>query len=93
MLTPINIIRDIYTQVFCLHTQFQRSAIWIGGDANLSDIEWDRTAVNGNSYNHVTVLDTSSEQVVRFPTRGNNILDVYITNRPSLIYSLTILQV
>ena len=52
-----------------------------------------QNAVNGNSYKHIltqlfldTVLNTSSEQVVRFPARGNHTLDVFISNRPSLIY-------
>ena len=32
-----------------------------------------------------TMHDIGSEQIVRLPTRGSNILDVFITNRPNLI--------
>ena len=61
-------MEEVYSQIRGPHSQFPRSAIWIGGDANLPDIEWDRNAVNGYSYKHVInqlfleiVLDTSSE--------------------------------
>ena len=32
-----------------------------------------------------TIYDTGSDQIVRFLTRGANILDVFLTNRPFLI--------
>ena len=46
-------MEEVCSQIRGLHSQFQRSAIWIGGDANLPDIEWDRNAVNSNSNKHV----------------------------------------
>ena len=86
-------MKEVCSQIRGLHSQFPRSAIWIGGDANLTDIEWDRNVVNDNSYKHVVnqlyldnILNTSSELVVRFPTHGDETMGVFITNRSSLIY-------
>ena len=49
--------------------------------------------VAGNTYNTSiisqllldTISDIGAEQCVKFPTRGNNILDVFISNRLSLV--------
>jgi hypothetical protein len=75
-----------------LHTSYPNSTIWIAGDANLPDINWKTNTVAGHNYpvtiNKLfldTVLDFSLEQIVQFPTRNENILDVFITNRQSLI--------
>ena len=61
-------------------------------DANLPDIDWDINTINGhsnpNTLNQLfldTVCDNGSEQMVKFPTRQKNTLDVFVTNRPSLI--------
>ena len=66
--------------------------IWIAGDLNLPDINWNNCAVEGTSY-PVSLsnifLDFISTygmtQTVNFPTRINNILDIFCTNRPSLL--------
>ena len=86
-----------YMQELCekirhLHTQFPKATIWVSGDANLPDIDWETNSIHGSNYNHAIsqllldiVYDTGSEQIVKFPTRGENILDVFISNRPSLV--------
>ena len=64
----------------------------IGGDLNLPDVDWNSNSMNGNQYlkaiNQCT-LDMVNEchlkQIVNEPTRGENILDVFMTNRPSLV--------
>ncbi|KAK3083794.1 hypothetical protein FSP39_003288 [Pinctada imbricata] len=75
-----------------LSNKFPGSVVWISGDANLPDIEWDTMSITGNRNSApintaflTTVLDIGSEQVVNFPTRRNNLLDIFLTNRPSLI--------
>ena len=72
------------------------SVIWISGDANLPDIEWETMSITGhqnpvpvNSQFMNTVMDVASEQIVDFPTRGENLLDIFITNRPSLLNKCT----
>jgi hypothetical protein len=64
----------------------------IGGDANLPDIDCKTTSKSSrnnpeqlNSILINTVFDISGEQVVDFPTRGHNTLDILITNRSTLI--------
>ncbi|MEW8547322.1 MAG: reverse transcriptase domain-containing protein, partial [Candidatus Thiodiazotropha sp.] len=73
-----------------------KDVIWIGGDANLPDIEWTTNSIYGNSYRkdiNETVLQAMEncglDQVVDFPTRDDNLLDIFFTNRPSLIQSCT----
>ena len=69
---------------------------WIGGDFNLPDIQWSSLSVEGNhtiqQVNHrflEMVQNCSLEQVVTFPTRLQNTLDLFLTNRPSLVNRCT----
>ena len=71
-----------------------KDVVWIGGDINLPDIEWSSNSISGNSYrkdineNLLEALSNSGlKQVVDFPTRDNNLLDIFATNRPSLVQS------
>ena len=80
-----NLIQDIITD-------FPGAIIWIGGDINLPNIDWLTNSHNGNNYpvsfcNLVLELfcDSGISQMVSFPTRGNNTLDIFATNRPNLI--------
>jgi hypothetical protein len=70
------------------------SVVWLGGDLNLSDISWNSDSVtiaghqNPVSLNNKfleLVQDNHLEQVVTFPTRHENTLDLFLTNRPSLV--------
>ena len=68
------------------------SAIWLSGDLNLPDINWCDNCVDGHNYhlntNHIFLdflNNNGLTQIVDFPTRGTNTLDIFITNRPSLI--------
>ena len=65
--------------------------IWIGGDMNLPDIEWETVHLTTNqykpstSYSHLdTIANTGLQLIVSFPIRNNNTLDVVLTRRPSL---------
>ena len=81
-----------YTEELCqaikdLSTRHSQSTIWIGGDANLPDIDWSNSSITGNSYSipintaFVNVVhDICAEQVVTFPTCLENTLDIFITN-------------
>ena len=66
--------------------------IWIGGDANLPDINWSSNVVSGNNYRKEisdsflqAVENCGFDQIVDFSTRDNNLLGIFLTNRPSLI--------
>ena len=85
------IISDIYNT-------YKNAVIWITGDFNLPDINWNYNSVTNNSY----PLDISTLfidelnsggfiQMVEQLTRGNNILDLFATNRPSLVRQIKII--
>jgi hypothetical protein len=69
-----------------LSIKYPGSVIWIGGDAKLPDIEWETmSVVDQHNPAQVNSLFMAGEQIVDFPTRRQNLFDVFITNRPSLI--------
>ena len=75
-----------------LCTAYPSTAVWIGGDMNLPDINWETEQITSHQYRHSisesylqTLACTGLEQVVNFPTRGENILDIIATNRPTLV--------
>ena len=76
------------------------SVFWTAGDLNLPDINWPDHSINGNRY-HVEINQralvhlerTFQEQQVdraTFPASGN-ILDLFLTNRPSLTTKCTVI--
>ncbi|XP_072037138.1 uncharacterized protein [Amphiura filiformis] len=65
--------------------------IWIAGDINLPDIDWSTNSIISHQYRLALnesflqlMTTTGLEQMVNFPTRGDNTLDIILTNRPSL---------
>ena len=81
-----------------LYIAHKEANIWITGDFNLPNIEWCTNSVVDNGY----PLDICNllidefnlggfSQMVDAPTRNNNILDLFATNRPSLVTSLKVL--
>ena len=78
-------------------SKFKKSLIWVGGDFNLPDINWESYSTHSNKYlkeinqNFLdTFNDTGLRQTVDAPTRGENILDIFLTNCPDLIKSSAI---
>ncbi len=66
--------------------------IIISGDMNLPGIDWQSGSVSPGSSNPAlceklleVTLDLHLEQMVLEPTRGENILDVFLTNTPGLV--------
>ena len=66
--------------------------MWLGGDFNLPDIDWTNHQITGHQYpirinNRFmeVVQDLGLEQVVDFPTRKEAFLDLFLTNRPTLV--------
>jgi len=87
---------EYYLQKFCSEldatiSSHPSSTIWIAGDVNLPDINWSSHCVTGHNYSlslnniFLNFLESNGlTRTVEFPTRGQNILDIF-TNRPSLI--------
>ena len=85
-------LAELCQQLATIQAQYPNSALWIAGDINLPDINWVNNCTTGHSYPlnlNNTFLDFLSDnalsQMVTTPTRGSNILDIFVTNRPSLV--------
>ena len=84
-------IDDMCNSIKDLSSKIRNYVLWVGGDLNLPDINWSDCTIQGHSYRidinqHFLdmLLTTHAEQIITTPTRQNNILDIFITNRPSL---------
>jgi len=85
-------IAQLTTSSNHLCLKYPDSPTWIGGDINLPDIDWSANTTACNSYNlnintafQNCCQDNGLEQVVDFATRYENMLDILLTNRPSLM--------
>ena len=72
------------------------TTITLGGDFNFKDIDWNTESVPPRSYESTAsrnLLDTLQNhhlsQMQKEPTRQDSVLDLYITNRPSLVKTIT----
>ena len=68
----------------------RKDILIIGGDFNLPDICWSEQSIQTNQYpTHTnqayldTIADNGLEQLVDFPTRKENTLDLFFTTHPS----------
>ena len=90
--SSLEYMQEMAEKITQLYQTYPKATIWVAGDLNLPDIDWSKHTVISNQYNHAInqqyldlLYDTGSEQVIKFPTRGDNILDLFSTNRPSLV--------
>ena len=79
-------------EIIDLQRKHKNNPIWFGGDMNLPDIEFTTNSIKMHQYHkelNQCFLDTfditNLDQIVDFPTRGANILEIMATNRPSVI--------
>jgi hypothetical protein len=79
-------------EICTLSTSHRSAIIWLGGDLNLPDIDWESQTIQGNRYpiavNNIFLEMTREcclEQKIKFPTRMDRTLDIFLTNRPSLV--------
>jgi hypothetical protein len=85
-------MENLCTGIKKLHPENKNATIWIVGDMNLPDIDLTLNSVVGsNNPKSIsqcmvdTIYDISSEHIGDFKTRGNNTLDLFITNRPNAV--------
>ena len=93
--SDINYANSMSSSIRSLLNKCPTATAWIGGDFNLPDIQWKENQItshqNTKSINEAfvnTFQDLSVKQLVDFPTRNENILDLFLTNRPSLVNRL-----
>ena len=79
-----------------IHNSYPGCAFWCGGDFNLPDIDWTNEIITSNRYPveiNQSLLDLLCElnlaQLVNFPTRAVNTLELLFTNRPSLVHEMS----
>ncbi|XP_072042006.1 uncharacterized protein [Amphiura filiformis] len=91
-------LEKMCSQIEEIATKFRNAVVWISGDLNLPDINWTTLTIDGHQYPlslNQRFLDLHSdiglEQMVLFPTRRDNTLDLFSTNRPSLVSRCTAL--
>ena len=65
---------------------------WVSGDFNLPDIDWSNLSTESYQYLKSMSIEFLNlpfycdlEQMVSIPSRGNNIIDLFFTTRPSLL--------
>ena len=82
--------------IYC--RKFLNSIIWIAGDLNLPDINWQLNTVQNSSYPHkisklfIDALDSGGfNQMADSPTRNDNVLDLFATYRPSFVLGTKVL--
>jgi len=88
-----NLCNTIYNIVL----KHPNSIICCLGDFNLPDIDWNTDSICSHRYplaiNQLmlkTFADCSFNQMVDSPTRDQNILDIFLTNRPNLIHQCSV---
>ena len=88
----LNQLEKSLDQIYAMTKNNESSTIILGGDFNVGDINWDSLTVSNNSNNKALCLKTLEimahfhlEQMQRQPTRLNNTLDLWLTNKPSLV--------
>ena len=73
-------------------SKYKKTSLWFGGDFNLPDIDWNMNLITNHQNTKIInetflqiVNDLNLEQLVNFPTRNENYLDLILTNNPSLV--------
>ncbi|KAJ8029979.1 hypothetical protein HOLleu_29537 [Holothuria leucospilota] len=88
----ISLLRDQLSKIMTSHRNSKLPCFHVLGDFNFSQIDWahrlDKDSGNSVSNHSGKLLldiinDFAADQLVKSPTRGNNTLDLVITNTPS----------
>ena len=93
--SDLQYLHQIGEDLKAINTKFKTNSIWCGGDFNLPDIDWNMNIITGHQYPKIlneTFLDMINdlhlEQLIDFPTRKGNYLDLVLTNNPSLVIDI-----
>ena len=84
--TDLNYLKEFKNTVQLIQNNNKFDQLIICGDFNLPHIDWSTGSATNNDliHNHFTktVKDSYLWQLVNFPTRGDNTLDLILTNTP-----------
>ncbi|XP_063951801.1 uncharacterized protein LOC135153256 [Lytechinus pictus] len=91
--SSIAYMNDLCEVIEDINAENRNTVLWLGGDLNLPDINWTTLAIDRNQYQNAVNMrfldmlhNCGLEQIVDFPTRQNSFLDLFLTNRPTLVY-------
>ena len=94
--TDIDYALDLCNKIKHIVNTHRSATIWISGDLNLPDIDRKTGSIEGHQNSNAinaAFLSAFQElglaQIVDFPTRLHNTLDLFLTNRPSMIITCT----
>jgi hypothetical protein len=72
----------------------QNSIVWVLGDFNMTSINWSiESLIEGCKFPNIytslleNLINLNLQQMVNIPTRGDNVLDIFLTNMPSHVHS------
>ena len=84
--------QHLINELNLLCKKHKNSPIWIGGDFNLPDINWSDNSITSHQYtktlneNFIDSFEVCNiNQLVTFPTRKKNTLDLLLSNRPAFL--------
>ena len=90
--SSVDYIDCMCNEIEQISTKYKKATMWLGGDLNLPDINWSTQSIEGNSNSTAInrrflncIHQCGLEQMVDFPTRQSSTLDLFLTNRPSLV--------
>ncbi len=82
-----NYTNNLTTDLYELSDKYHENTIWVSGDTNLPDIDWENGAIMVFSYLHSLndkfhqcTLDVGFEQTVGLLTYDDTFLNVFLTN-------------
>ena len=97
--SDVHYLGNLCQQLSNLRNRFPNAASWVGGDINLPDIDWSDCSITGHScsldINNIFLDfldDNTLSQMVDFPTRDSNTLDIFVTDRPGLVESCNVVD-
>ena len=90
--SSVEYMDNMCTTIESLVAKYKNAIYWLGGDLNLPDINWTTQSIDGNANTKAInqrLIDCAQqsglEQMVNFHTRQSSTLDLFFTNRPSLV--------
>ena len=93
-----NSLDQLNISLATLKEQSNDSIIWLAGDFNAPNIDWDLFDINpGSNYpnTQANLIDITHEyglsQLVKVPTRQDHILDLFFTNHPQQVEKIDVL--
>ena len=89
---PAESARCVVDELHGIRINLPSTEFWLSEDCNLPDIDWSNHTIKSYQYPKSMSFEFLNlpfycdlEQMVRMPSRGNNIIDIFFTAHPSLV--------